>query len=346
MQVYEIDPTTDERWNELLQQHPLASIFHTQEWLLALRQTYKYEPIAFTTSPPGCTLTNAVPFCTISGWFGGRRLVSLPFSDHCDPLIEKSDQLTCLLDHLQRRLSAKKWSHIEIRPTDLRGIDCGAFGNGKAFFFHKLDLKPSLDVISKRFHKDCVQRKINRAVREGLTYAEGRSDVLVANFYHLLLGTRRRQGLPPQPIQWFRNLIACLGSKVTIRVASKDGRPLASIVTLRYKSTLVYKYGCLDHGFNKLGGTHLLFWNAIQEAKQENLSEFDMGRSDFENPGLAAFKDRWGAARTRLTYLRYPPRNVPNAEGLRRPEIRKYVWSHAPNSMLAVAGRLLYKYMG
>jgi lipid II:glycine glycyltransferase (peptidoglycan interpeptide bridge formation enzyme) len=201
-------------------------------------------------------------------------------------------------------------------------------------------------MLFRNFHKDCVQRKIQRAIREGLTYEEGRSDLLVDKFYYLLLGTRRRHGLPPQPVQWFQHLTACLGDKAKIRVASKDGRPVASIITLRYKKTLVYKYGCSDHRFNKLGGTQLLFWNAIQEAKNDQLVEFDMGRSDYENPGLVKFKDRWGAARTRLTYLRYPAKSVRNSVGPGRTEIRKYVWSHVPNSVLAVAGRVLYKYLG
>ncbi len=169
---------------------------------------------------------------------------------------------------------------------------------------------------------------------------------MVTKFYRLLLMTRRRHGLPPQPIQWFRNLVACLGDKAKIRVASKGGRPVASIVTLRYKNTLVYKYGCSDHRFNKLGGTQLLFWNAIQDAKNDQLSELDLGRSDRDNPGLLLFKDRWGAARTRLTYFRYPARTIRNNAGRRRTQMRKYIWSHAPSSVLAAAGRVLYKYMG
>ena len=53
MTVYEIDPTRDERWDEFLQNHPDASIFHTRGWLEALRRTYGYQPVAFTLSPPG-----------------------------------------------------------------------------------------------------------------------------------------------------------------------------------------------------------------------------------------------------------------------------------------------------
>ena len=48
---------------KFLEKHPAASIFHTPGWLEALRRTYGYEPVAFTTSPPGHPLTNGSPFC-------------------------------------------------------------------------------------------------------------------------------------------------------------------------------------------------------------------------------------------------------------------------------------------
>ena len=235
MTVYEIDPTRDERWDELLQNHPDASIFHTRGWLEALRRTYGYQPVAFTTSPPGHALTNGILFCQISSWLSRRRLVSLPFSDHCAPLVENPEQLTCLLANLQQKLDREGWSYIETRATDPVMDGCRGFGNHQVFWLHKLDLRPTADEIFQRFHHNCIQRKIRRAAREKLTCEEGTSDSLVSKFYDLLLMTRRRHGLPAQPRDWFRNIIACVGDKAKIRIASKDGRPIAGILTLRYK---------------------------------------------------------------------------------------------------------------
>src|SRR5215472_580673 len=346
MTVYEIDPTRDSRWDEFLETHPDASIFHTRGWLEALGQTYGYVPVAFTTSPPECRLANGIPFCAISSWVSGRRLVSLPFSDHCTPLVENPEQLTFLLAYLQTRAALEKWSYIEIRPTDSVAMPSTGFSKDKIFYFHKLDLRPSLDEMFRNFHKHCVQRKIQRAAREDLVYEEGRSHSLLTKFYHLFLMTRRRHGLPAQPVRWFQNLMACLGEKVKIRVVSKHEQPIASILTISYKQSLIYKYGCSDHRFNNLGGTQLLFWRAIQEAKQDSLSEFDMGRSDYDNRGLVAFKDRWGATRTELTYFRYPIKHLPRVTKAGQIFTSQYVWSNPPTSILATAGQALYKHMG
>jgi hypothetical protein len=67
---------------------------------------------------------------------------------------------------------------------------------------------------------------------------------------------------------------------------------------------LVYKYSCSDAQYHRLGGVHLLFWRSIQEAKRDGLSVFDLGRSEWAHTGLIAFKDRRGANRSTLTYLR------------------------------------------
>lgn len=346
MTFYKIDPIRDRRWTEFLQRHPEASVFHTPGWLEALQRTYGYEPVVFTTAPPETELGDGLPFCRITTWLTRRRLVSLPFSDHCTPLVENSTELTSLLTSLQHELEDENWKYIEIRAGDLHLPSSALFEKAKVFCFHKLDLRPNLDELFHGFHKDCIQRKIQRAEREGLTCEEGSEDSLLSKFYHLLLITRRKHGMPPQPLRWFRNLIACLGDRVKIRVASNNGRPIASILTLRHKKVLVYKYGCSDHRFNNQGGTQLLMWKAIQEAKHDQLYEFDMGRSDYDNPGLIAFKDRWGAARSTLFYLRYPSRSAQTISGAMQGSVAKYVLAHAPDSLLAATGSVLYKHMG
>jgi len=68
--------------------------------------------------------------------------------------------------------------------------------------------------------------------RDGLGYEAGTSERLLSSFYGLLRLTRRRHGLPPQPLAWFQNLVACLRDSLAVHVASKDGRAIASILTM------------------------------------------------------------------------------------------------------------------
>jgi len=366
--MYWIDPFGDRRWAEFLKQHPQSSIFHTVSWLEALHRTYGYRPVVLTSCPPGVELSDGIAFCEVRSWVSGSRLVSLPFSDHCQPLLEPKGKLESFARYVREQFKGPKWKYIEIRPTsrvDLGGPDSNAvtndhhggsqsarLANGCADSFlrcreynlHKVDLRPTAEGIYSRFHKACVQRKIRRAVREGLQYEAGRSASTLAKFYHLLLCTRRRHGLPPQPLAWFRNLAACFGEGLTIRVASKDGQPIASILTLLHKKTLVYKYGCSDAGFHKLGAMPMLFWKAIQEEKQRGAEEFDLGRSAINNPGLAVFKRRLGGVCSGLFYYRLGQRELSMTDS--NPGVVRAVFSRMPAPLAQIAGSVLYRHMG
>ena len=213
-----------------------------------------------------------------------------------------------MLLHLKRDLDKRKWQYVEIRPiSDVGGRQIG-LQESLNYRFHRLDLRRSAQELFHGFHKDCVQRKIRRAEREGLKYEEGNSEDLLQKFYKLLVMTRRRQYLPPQPLAWFRELIATFGNDLKIRVASKADLPVASILTLSNKRCTVYKYGGSIASLNKLGGMALLFWRTIQDAKDKGHEELDLGRSDRDNLGLIAFKEHWGATGTGLSYWTYPPR--------------------------------------
>src|SRR5215469_16678772 len=171
--AYCIDPLRDPRWDEFLQRHPRASLFHSSPWLKALRSTYGYQAVAYTTSRPSDRLDNAIVFCRVESWLTGRRLVSLPFADHCAPLVDfkiDSDVLAAALEDEVRR---KRWDYVELRPLQFFDFTMPFPHTRITYGFHKLDLRPELDVLFKNLHKSSTQRKIRRAEREGLTYREG-----------------------------------------------------------------------------------------------------------------------------------------------------------------------------
>ena len=348
--VYTIQPLEDPRWTELAERHPSASAFHTVAWLKALAQTYGYQPIAYTTSPPGAALENALAFCRIASWITGSRLVSLPFSDHCAPLADNPADLDTLLSAAGQTLRHDKLRYLELRPLRPLAELPAAWRTSDAYVFHQLDLSPDLDRLFGNFHKSSTQRKIQRAERDGVVCQTGRSPALLDAFWKLLLITRRRHQVPPQPRQWFENLISCFGDSLQIRVAYHSARPIAAILTLRHKDTLVYKYGCSDTDHNNLGGTQLLFWQAIQDARHKRLKVFDLGRTDSNNGGLITFKDRWGATRSALTYSRLtvtpPAAAVEHHEPRTFGRIARAVLPYVPDRLFALAGNILYKHVG
>ena len=346
---YQVDPTQDPRWAKFVERHPKASVFHTVGWLEALRRTYGYEPVAFTTSPPNEDLRNGLVFCRINSWLTGRRLVSLPFSDHCEPLCDSADDEDFLIRSLQAALRGQNWKYLELRPTH---GDFAQTGNGVLFlpaaiyFLHRLDLRPDLKCVFRSLDKDSVQRRIQRAERAGLIEKCGRSEDLLKQFYALVVITRRRHSLPPVPYAWFQNLIACQDKALEIRLAYKDKIPIAAILTLRFRDVTYYKYGCSDLRFNKFGAIPWLLWRAIASGKSNGAKEFDMGRTEESSGGLLTFKNHWVHHPERLVYWKYPDSAVRNAFDRWRLEVAKRIFSRMPDRLLTAAGRLIYRHIG
>ena len=346
--VQKIQPLEDPRWDEFVFRSPNSTVFHTAEWLRALRRTYGYEPVAFTTSSADDSIENALLFCRVQSWLTGNRLVSLPFSDHCAPLVQNPDDVSRLFSAAESEIVSKKMDYLELRTQTPLQVRSSFPRSEKSYCFHCLDLTVDLDTLFRAFHRDCTRRKIRRAEREGLTYEEGRSDALLDVFYRLMLITRRRHRLPPHPRSWFENLADCCGDRLTIRVASHEGQPAAAVLTLRHKGTLVYKYGASDARFHSLGPMHLLLWRCIQHAKREGMTAFDLGRSSVRDAGLIKFKDRWGAARSTLTYARYgvPGRFEYRSDGTWQEKVAKQVVSCLPEPLFVGVGQLLYRHIG
>jgi hypothetical protein len=346
---HQFDPTRDSRWAELVKRHPGASVFHTAAWLEALRRTYGYEPVAFTTSSPTSDLKNALLFCRINSWLTGRRLVSLPFSDHCEPLCDSAEEINFLIRYLQTAMEHQKWKYLEVRPTNW---NFGQTGDGIGFLpaatylLHTLDLRPDLKEVFRSLDKDSVQRRIQRAQRAGLVEKCGRSDELLSEFYALFVITRGRHRLPPTPYTWFRNLIHCHDKALEIRVAYKDKTPIAGIFTLQFRDTVYFKYGCSDARFNKFGATPWLLWRAIVAGKSNGANEFDMGRTQPDDAGLLAFKNHWVPNPKRLVYWKFPNTfslHSPNGWGLK---LAKRIFSFMPNRLRKMTGRLIYRHIG
>ena len=346
--IYTLNPLLDPRWQEFLVGHPQASVFHTTGWLRALFETYGYSPIVFTTTPPSLPLENGIVFAVVKTWLIRTRLVSLPFSDHTEPLVDTPGSFAEILSKLQEAKRYGRWKQIELRPTNAGNpqYDWSPFRDSTKFILQKVDLRPNLEVVFSKFQQDSIRRKIRKAERSNIHEEVGRSERQLQQFFALHTLTRRRKALPPPPLAWFRNILSCLGNDAKIRVASKDGKPIAAILTLRFKETAVYKYGCTDSSFHNLGAMPYLLWRAMEDEFRSGATEFDLGRSEPENSGLIRFKEKFGAERSTVTYKVYPQvcQSTPGQDW--RMVWTKRLFRLLPEKVLVYAGARIYPHIG
>lgn len=345
MDVHAIDPLSDRRWDALVACHPAATVFHLRGWLEALALTYGYEPFVLTTGPSDKPMTDGVPLCRVSSWITGNRAVSLPFADHCEPLLNYDSPFSPFANFLRTECDRQAWKYVELRPLSWHWDPDPHMQRGHTYYFHSLDLMRPLEQLFTRLHKNSLQRRIRRAEREHLSYDTGRSEQLVNEFYKLLLITRRRHDMIPQPRAWFKNLVECMGDQIQIRLARKDGIPIAAILSLRHRSSVVYKYGCSNEKFHRFGAMPFLFWRLIEESKSSGIEQVDFGRSDMDNPGLIAFKDRFGTSKKLLTYFRYQRTETRQSVSWSFQATRK-LFALLPDAVLPTVGKVLYRHMG
>ena len=346
--IFKIDPLQDPRWPALVEKHPLASVYHTRGWLEAIHRTYGFRPTAYTSSAPSSELSNGLVFCRIRGLLSGSGLVSLPYSDHCEPLCESPEELDFLMGCLQAEMDHREWKYLEMRPIrwnlNRRGERAG-FRPLKTYVLRRLDLRPSVDDMFRRLHES-HQRRIQSAEHSGLVVECGQSEKLLINFYRLMALAQQRHQLPLQSFEWFRNLGDCLGESLEIRVVSRAEVSIAAGILLRFRDTVVGKYSCSDARYDNLGAASYLLWSEMLDAKSKGILEFDLGRMAHSNPGLAQPEDEWGGNQAELVYWRYPTPRFAFLDGSAAPRVGKSLFEFLSQPLRKAAGRVLYPHLG
>ena len=109
-----IDPINNPEWIEFLESQENATIFHHPAWLKILCQQYGYGIFSACVYEHG-KIASGLALCSARGISGRKRLLSLPFTDHCEPLVKNITHLTALTDYLKSRVAQKKTGSIEIR---------------------------------------------------------------------------------------------------------------------------------------------------------------------------------------------------------------------------------------
>ena len=334
-----LDPRTDGRWREFVAGADGATIFHHPLWLdlLGTHYGYAFRACCLTESDGG--IVAGLPWARIDSRLTGRRLVALPFSDACAPLIRGAE-----VEDLAEAVEAARRDEglgLEVRSR-FDGLDGQA---PHLYCRHVLTLEPDSDAVERRA-RDGIRRGAQRARREGLAF-EMRTDTAALDaFYALHLRTRRRQGVPTQAKRFIRRFAGLFdrGHGFVALVAAPGGRPAAAAVFLRAGDHLTYKYGASDRAALPMRPNNLLFQEVIRWACQAGCRELDFGRTDLDNEGLREFKRGWGTEESPLHYT-YAGLDPPRGES--RPQrALGAVIRRSPPVVGRATGAALYRHFG
>lgn len=161
MKIVCVDPRTHSLWQELVRQRR-SDVFHSPEWMRVLGDTYGFDIQAYVLLDEAGESLAGIPFCRIKD-IKEKRLVTLPFSDYCDPLVEDDEQWAGLTEPLLAEDSPYTircvHNNIPLADGRLRQVNRAKW--------HSLDLQPDLDTIWRGLHGS-ARRAIRKAERKGV----------------------------------------------------------------------------------------------------------------------------------------------------------------------------------
>jgi hypothetical protein len=341
--VVRIDALQQPEWDRWLADRPDGCFFHTCAWARVLHETYGHQPVYFSRIEGG-GLQSLLPVMEVSSPVTGRRGVSLPFTDYCPPLTGSAKESEQLYAAAMAHGREGNWRYFECRSRD--GDWTGA--SPSLFFYgHVIDLGRSVDALFKGL-EGAVRRGVRKAESSGLAVEFSATRDAMRVFYRLHCGTRRRHGVPPQPVRFFENISRYVlePGHGFVGLARMGDRPVAGAVFFHHGREAIYKFGASDYGYQQLRPNNLLMWEAMKRYAAQGCLALHLGRTSLANEGLRRFKQGFGSHEERLCYYRYHFGKQKFVTDVDRSESwRNWIFRCLPSPILRLAGALLYPHL-
>jgi predicted N-acyltransferase len=343
MLVKTINPIEYPNWDEQIQSLDGSTIFHTAAWAKVLAESYGYRPTYFVALQDS-QITACLPVMDIKSLLTGCRGVSLPFTDGCSPICRSSEHFEQIWRHAIAHGKKARWKFIELRGEHITYQSVPVYDT---FYVHTIDLDGNDERLKSKF-RSSTKRNINKAIKSGVAIRKSFSLESVKSFYKLNCLTRKRHGLPPQPLEFFLKLHehiieAGMGFVLT---AIFNGMVIAAAVFFYFHNTMLYKFGASNHTFQRFRPNNLIMWEAIKDASQSNLSQFHFGRTDVGNSGLLQFKRGWGATETSQKYYRYTIAERKFSSNHPKFKSSYTAFEVMPMPFLKIFGKIIYRHVG
>jgi CelD/BcsL family acetyltransferase involved in cellulose biosynthesis len=341
-----VDPGKDPLWRQMTDVRP-GSVFNSPAWTRVLAHTYGLDVhaslIVDNTGQPRA----GVPFCRILDVMG-ERIVSLPFSDYCDPLVSDTTDWQSLAQQLVGYgcpVSIRcLHNQLPIRDDRFRLI--------KQARWHSIDVRPDLDALWRRID-DSSKRAIHKAERFGVVVRVAQTVDELRAFHDMHVKLRKyKYGLLAQPFTFFAAIWQQFveNGRGALLLAIKDDRIVAGVMLLDWAGTVFYKFNASIPHELAVRPNDLLIWESIKYAKARSASSVDLGLSDWDQDGLVRFKRKFATEEKAISWLQYSPESVQlERQTLARDVFRELASTFSSpdvsDDVSRTAGELLYRYL-
>ncbi len=271
----EVTPELAPEWNKLVANSPQGTIFHSEEWLTCIQNSYDLRlerwiifdannkaqggGYVFLQRKFGLSVAYAPPG-NVATPYGGILVVPAS-SLHTRKQEAQYKEISTLL--LEKMLSlGPRAAFLTMSPqlTDIRSFQWKGW-QSKVFYTYSVDLGTD-DLFSKL---DSTARNTIRKAEKVITIEQKRDP---NSFYRLYQDTYQRKGKPaPVRLQFLEALLDKLGDRVRLYLAyDQENRLAAGAVWLRDEKSSYYWLAASDNELSRTGAPTLLLWKLLEES--------------------------------------------------------------------------------
>lgn len=316
--------------------HPDATPFHRREWTQAVERATGHRT-HWLLAERGGELRAVLPLTEVHTPLFGRALVSTGFAVGGGLLETVADDGAALFgacEELALRLSCHG---IDLRggPQPLRPgwhHKCETH----AGFVRDLAVGDEAELLA-------IPRKqraeVRRGLGNGLDLRVGRDEFDRAAHYAVYAESVRNLGTPVFPRALFDAVLDAFGHDADILTVSRDGVPLASVLSLYHRGTVLPYWGGGVFAARAWRANDVMYYALMNHARARGCTRFDFGRSK-TGSGPYHFKRNWGFVPEPLHYAQWTPAGVsPRDVDPTSPRYRAKIaaWQKLP---LALANRV------
>lgn len=297
LEVSEIDPLADARWDDYVHTRPDATAYHLSAWTEILARSYRFRPAYRAVVDDEGRLHGVMPMFVKRGPLSGKRVRSMPAVPTGGPLADTPAMATQLLEAAcEYSEAADAALVVEGRDGELAGerFAVTRFDRPPAWILALPEIGAESEWLSARSKN--LKRSIKKAEKSSLRFREAGSERDLRVFYRLYLETMRGHLSLPRLYRQLRLARAALGPSGVFRlfVVEDGGRIVAGGIFHALGDTVELLYNGSDPDSLKDRPNHLLYREVMRWSRERGYSKLDFGFA-WPEMSLGQFKAQWGA---------------------------------------------------
>lgn len=340
MEVRELTPALEERWESFARAHPGATPFHALGWKRAVERAFGHRP-AYLVALQGDRVRGILPAFVSPTLRLRRALVSTSFAVYGGICADDPEAARALLAAAERLGAERRVEYVELRNLEpLEGLPTKDL---YATFWLELPDDPERLLAS-------IPRKRRRMIRQGLKQGfrvlVGRDPEHVRAFHRVYAHSVRNLGSPVYPLRFFLELLGEFPQLQLLSVWDGD-RMVAGVLTFFHRDRVLPYFGGALRPYFRRAVNDLMYWELMRYACEHGYRWFDFGRSK-RGTGAFEFKRLWGIAPRPLfyQYVLLRARCIPDLSPL-NPRFSPFIalWRRLPLPLARLLGPPLTRFL-